>query len=232
MSVLSVCQRVALRIGLEKPTAVYASTDRTYEVLGDLANECAERIMRANDWQLLMRRATITGDGATTAFDLPGDYDRMVAKTNLWSSSLEAALTRIHDIDRWNGLETQDVDFLINSWIVYGGQLHVRPALDTGVTATYYYVSNLYANDGSANVETFDADDDTFRLDDQLLKLAMIWQWRESKGQPYAEDLANYERLLAKRIDRDRGSRTLRIGPQRLPGGVRTAYPIQLSEGS
>ena len=36
------------------------------------------------------------------------------------------------------------------------------------------------------------ADGDSFVLDERLLKLGMIWQWKANKGSPYAEDMATY----------------------------------------
>lgn len=46
--------------------------------------------------------------------------------------------------------------------------------------------------------DAFTADGDTFRLDERLLKLCMIWRWKQSKGSPYAEDMSNYEIALSR----------------------------------
>ena len=45
------------------------------------------------------------------------------------------------------------------------------------------------------------------------------------KGLPYAEDLATYERLLAKLAMRDKGSRIYRIGKAQMPRDAIFAYP-------
>lgn len=226
MTILSVIQEAAKYIGVNVPDQVFASTDREHVELASIAQEMAERIATGHDWQKFSRIATITGDGSTEAFDLPSDYDRMLVKASVWSSSLETALSPITSLDKWLELDVQSFDFVINAWTIYGGQMNIKPALATGVTAKYFYQSNLIVAPASgSNKVAFTADDDTFRLDERLLRLGIIWRWKEMKGQSYAEPMADYEELKERLVVRDRGSRMMRIGRVRMPGDVTTAYP-------
>ncbi|PDT15903.1 hypothetical protein CO670_15520 [Rhizobium sp. J15] len=226
MSLLTVCQGVCKVVGLDEPDAIASSTDREYVEMFALANEMATRIARGYNWQLLARIHTLTGDGSTEDFDHPDDYDRMLVKSQVWSSSLETALSPIGSLDRWLELDIQAFDFVVNAWIIYGGQMHIKPAIASAVTAKFFYQSNLIvAPSAGSNKVEFTADTDNFRLDEQLLKLGMIWQFKANKGLSYAEDMVNYENLLARLCARDRGSRMLRIGPGRLPRDVKVAYP-------
>jgi len=226
MTILSVCQQVTPVIGLEVPTQVFGGTDREQIELQALANEMAQRIARAHDWELLTTLSTYTGDGVAETFALPSDYDRMPKKAQLWSSSLETPLTHITSTDRWLDLDVRSFDFVINAWIKIGGEIGIKPAMATGVTAKHYYQSNLIVEPVSGPNQTeFLLDTDAFRLSERLLKLGMIWQWKANKGHPYAEDLANYEEFKEKEISDDKGSRILFIGPRRRPKGTRTAYP-------
>ena len=50
------------------------------------------------------------------------------------------------------------------------------------------------------------ADDDTFRLDERLLKLGMIYDWKMKKGSPYAEDMGTYSDAIANAMGRDKPS--------------------------
>lgn len=226
MSLLSVCKEVAKVIALDVPDVVASSTDREIVELFSLANEMAERIAAGHEWQKLSSIHTLTGDGATTAFDLPTDYSRMLVKAQVWSSSLETALSPITDLDRWLELDVQDFDFVVNAWTIYGGQMHIKPALATGVTAKFFYQKNtiIQASGGTYQTE-FLADEDTFTIDDRLLKLGMIWQWKANKGRAYAEDMENYESHLERLVVRDKGSKMIRIGSVRMPRDTRTAYP-------
>ena len=231
MTLLTVFQDACTSgIALDKPSAVFGSSTREHLELATLANEAAEMIVQSHEWQALNRIATITGDGSTEDFDLPSDYDDMLDKSQLWTSSLETPLTPISDRDEWLGLDIQSFDFVVNAWILYGNQIHIKPALADAVTAKYWYRSDLYGVDnGATNISAFTADTDSFRLDERLLKLCLIWLWREQKGLPYAENLATYERLLAKLIARDKGSRIIRIGRPSLPRDAIYAYPKSIT---
>lgn len=226
MSLLTVFQQACTSgIALEKPSAVYGSTTREHIELANIANEMAAMIAASHEWQILNKIAVITGDGTTEDFALPSDFDRMLDKSQLWSTSLETPLSPISDRDDWLELDIKSFDFVINAWIIYGGQIHIKPALSTGVQVKYFYQSNLWGLNGATPISEFTADTNTFRIDERLLKLGIIWRWREMKGLPYAEDLATYERLLAKLAMRDKGSRIIRLGKAVLPRDTTVAYP-------
>ena len=160
----------------------------------------------------------------------PDDYDRMLEKSQLWTSSLETPLTPISDRDEWLGLDIQSFDFVVNAWIIYGGQVHIKPAVASAATVKYWYQSNLIITDsGATNIAEFSDDADTFRLSERLLKLGLIYKWREMKGLPYAENMADFEMEKAKLIARDKGSRIIRIGRPSLPRDAIFAYPKSVS---
>lgn len=226
MTLLTVFQQACTSgIALERPSAVYGSSTREHVELANIANEMAAMIAASHEWQTLNKIATITGDGTTEDFALPADFDRMLDKSQLWSTSLETPLSPISDRDDWLELDIKSFDFVINAWIIYGDQIHIKPALATGVQVKYWYQSDLWGLNGATPISEFTADTNTFRLDERLLKLGIIWKWREMKGLPYAEDLATYERLLAKLAMRDKGSRIIRLGKAILPRDTTVAYP-------
>lgn len=226
MTILSVFQDAATVIAMTVPDLVYGSTEREDVEIGTLANTMAKRIARAHEWELFKATATYTGDGATTAFDLPSDYDRMPKKANIWSASMSAPFKHISDADRWLEYDVTSLGFVINAWTKIGGQIQIKPALASAVTAKHYYQSNLIvAPSSGSNKVAFTADNDTFRLDEELLKLGIIWQWKANKGTPYAEDMANYEELLAQRITEDKGSRKVHVGRPTFARDVDVAYP-------
>ena len=231
MTALSVIQDACTSgIALEKPTAVFGSSTREHIELASLINEAGYMIADAHEWQTLNRIATITGDGTDEDFALPADFSRMLDKSQLWSSSLETPLTPISDRDQWLGLDVQSFDFVINAWIIYANEVHIKPALTSGVTVKYFYQSHHWARSAApSNIDQFSADTDTFRLSERLLKLALIYRWREMKGLPYAENMADYQDLLAKLIARDKGSRIIRLGKAQMPRDAVFAYPQNIN---
>lgn len=230
MTVLSVAQSVAANVKLDPvPTTLFGSDEVESVEMRELANECAQYITDEHSWQALTRLHTITGDGATESWDLPSDYGWMPKDQQVWSSSLETPLTRIESRNRWLGLEVQSFDFVYNAWIIYGGQMHIKPALGSGATAKFYYqTKNRVQDSGGTNKALFTADTDTFRLDERLLTLCMIWRYREDNGLPYVEDMRSYGKAVAHALTRDEGAKKVVIGRRTRPRGVQTAYPDQI----
>jgi hypothetical protein len=225
MTVLSVCQDVASVVGLKVPTLVFGSTAREHVELAALANEMAKRIaFDTHDWQMLKSIATINGNGTAEDFALPSDYRRMLKKARLWpSSSPYSSLTHYPDADEWLGISVQAFTPVIGAWTLIGGRIAIKPVVASGATVKYMYLSNAIITGTDAT--QFVADDDAFKLDERVLKLGMVWQWRANKGVPYGEDMENYEAALASAIGADKGSNILVIGTQRLSGADRAAYP-------
>lgn len=222
-TILDIIGRAALVIGSSVPSAVFGSSDREALELGEAAHEAADHMAEFHDWQRLKRLATMTGDGSTTAFDLPSDFLRMPKDQRVWSSAQETPMTHVLSHDDWLELDVKAYELVIRAWTILGGEFHTKPALDAGETAKFYYQSRMKVNGGAK--EEFSADEDTFDLDDRVLKLGIIWRWKANKGLDYAEDMVNYEMALATAVAADKGSRTLAIGRGTYPRGVSIAYP-------
>lgn len=229
MTVLSAVQSAAPWIGITVPDVLFTGTDRTAVELQAMVNESAQAICEDFDWQRLKVLSTITGDGSDTDFDLPSDYARMPKDAKLWpSDEPNSPLVHILSDDKWLEYEVQDFDSVTNRWIIYGGQLHIKPAVVTATTVKHFYISNLIvsATGGSTLTKTeFTVDTDSFFLGDRLLKLALIWRWKAAKGRPYAQDEDNYNKLRDELAGGDRGAKILHIGQQRFPSDVSIAYP-------
>lgn len=228
MTVLTAIRSACIEsLALPSPTVVFGGADRVHLELQQTAISAAEYIANDYDWPKLKKLATITGDGTTTAFDLPSDYSRQLVKAQLWSDRLSAPLRHVESDDEWLGLLTIGEFTTYGSWILYADQIHIRPAPADGEVIQYFYISNQTVLDAASEPKTaFTLDTDTFKLNETLLKLGIVWQFKASKGLQYAEDLATYEREKEKHIVRAAGSKMLRVGQARMPGGVEIAYPF------
>lgn len=222
MTVLSSCQSAALRLLGRKPTTIFSSSNTFEMELADLATETAVAIAKEHEWQKLKTLATLTGDDTTVAFDLPTNYDRMVKDGNLHSNLYQTAyFARVDSLDDWVLIGDQLSTPSPGNWIIIGGQMNILPAMATGETARFYYISKYIATSKAA----FSADSDEFLLPERLLTLGLIWRWRAQKRMEYSEDLKNYEIALEQEIARDRGARILNVGTVRYPANVTMAYP-------
>ena len=220
MTVLTAIQRAAVVIGIDKPVAVFGQSGREYDELIALSIELQSRIAKERDWNALKETVTMTGDGAVDAFSLPADYSRMLEEGQLWSSlRKDKPLTHVTDSDIWLSDMLSGASLDNPQWTIYGGQLHIMPAPSLGEVVKYWYIKKT---------PEFSADADVFVLDERVLTLGIIWQWKSNKGLPYAEDMANYEIALDDAIGDDRGADILSVGSGRTRAHDDYVVPVDL----
>lgn len=228
MSLLTVCQGVAKRVGLEVPAAVAAATDDTEVRLMECVIEAGEKIADAHAWQALTTLKTMTGDGAATAFDIPDDFDRMTSDQHVWSSRLKDWFPALSH-DDWLDYETRAVQVSFGVYTKLGNQILIKPTMETGETASYYYQTNQIWTQDAVGVEEPSDDGATFKLDERLLKLCAVWVWKSHKELPFEQHYMEYHKALGHAKQRDRGPRTVRFGERpRMEG--RAAFPWTVTE--
>ena len=224
---LEVVQSGAPRLAIDRPDVLFPSADQIAVELQATLNECAARIVKAYDWQALKVLDTDSGDGATTDRPLPTDFLRMPKDGQIWSTRWQRPLQQLTPEERLR-LEVREYDLITGTWTIVGGSIVYTPALAVGEEAKYYYISKNVVRQADATVkERFTADDDTFLLDDRVLELALIWQWREQKGMDYAEDMKNAEEALSDAIGPDKGARMV-VQSSRRNIRANVSYPWEI----
>jgi hypothetical protein len=234
MSLLSVVQDVCQVVGVERVTTVFGNINnqRTQQELLTHANECAQRLARdTRDWSALIKTATVTGDGVAESFALPSDFLRLLLDSNVWTSrSSFIPLVYINSYDEWLRRKASGFWDSRGAYILIGGRIYINPILAAGATATFAYLSNQIINVAATGLTDtqFTADDDTCKLDERLLKLMLIWVWKESKGSPYAEAMGTYSDALWSVAGRDQPAPILIGGRTSSSTYPVTAYPWAL----
>ena len=178
----------------------------------------------------------------TTAFNLPANYKRMLLTSNVWrSTSTQQPMIFFPDTDEWLQRRAANETDAWGEWTMLGGQMHIYPimrgefttmvngvpVITPAVTARFSYLDrNCVVLAGGGFGDTFMADGDSFRLDERLLKLGMIWQWMANKGSPYAEPMGTYSDALANAMGRDQPAPII-AGRKALSAHARVAAPSQ-----
>lgn len=213
MSILDVVKGAATVIGMDVPSLVYGATTREMVEMQELANVMAAEIVDAYDWQRLLVYNTFTGDGVVSAFDMPSDYKRMQKTSSLWSSRWLWQTMHLTSPDQWTELQVTPIATINGYWIIFGNQFHQWPVMANGETVKFFYVSNQIVMASNSSLKaTFTEDADTFRLSERLLKLAIIYRWKQNKGQAYEQAMDDYQTLLLRDIDKDAGSKPVISG--------------------
>lgn len=236
MTILSVAQDMSAYIGIDRPLALVSSTEVEHQELVSVANRAADYIARAYDWQKLSVVGTLTGDGTITSFDFPADFSKFTddagGEARILTPVMAGPMYRIQDMNDWLEREVRQIGRVTYSWIMYGGQIHIKPALPAATDASFFYQSANIISDGGVTPTykaAFTADSDVFRLDERMLMLCMLWMWRHSKQQSYAEYMAEFEKRKAEITASDKGPRSISFAPSRLRQGIPIAYPFELS---
>ena len=106
--------------------------------------------------------------------------------------------------DEWMQRRLRGYTESLGEWTMMGGNMLIQPAVANGATVTFPYLDkNCVRLAAGGYGDSFIADGDSFRLDERLLKLGMIWQWKAQKGSPYAEDMGSYSDALANAMGHD-----------------------------
>jgi hypothetical protein len=229
VSLLSTIKDVCSVVGIQLPTSAFAAlaSNRTMQEMTALATEMAERIAYdTREWSNLKLTQVYSGDGVTIGWPLPANFKRMLKTANIWrSTSALHPMRFIPDTDDWMQRRALNRFSAWGEWTMLGGQLLLWPALGTGVTASFAYLDKNCVNLAGGGVgDRFVADNDSFRLDERLLKLGMIWQWKAQKGSPYAEDMGTFGDALQNAMGADTPSPIL-IGRAPSSFDTRIAYP-------
>ncbi len=230
MAILAAMQSAAIRLMGQKPATFFGASDTFALEIGDLVNEVATDVAKYQDWQALTRTGTVTGDGATTDFDLPDDYDRMLQNATVADlSSWFWGFGAYSDINAFLYDQARGFTSTPGGWIVYGDQLRFAPAPSASQVATFPYITKNYATDASTNTKAaFTADTDSFALPERLLTLGLVWRWRENKKLDASGDQEAFVKALDEYAAKDRGARAYRRnGGRRFPG-THLAWPWAL----
>lgn len=235
MTILSVVRDVCATVGvggITLPTSIFSgiNANRTMLEMLSLANEMAQRIAYdGRDWTRLKKTHTMTGDGVATEFVLPANFKRLLLTSNVWRSSNTMTPSMfVPDTDEWLNRRTRGENNTTGEWTVIGGVMILHPALAAGETAYYAYIDkNCVALSGGGYGDQFMSDTDSFTLDERVLKLGMIWQWKAQKGTPYAEDMGTYGDALTYAMGHDSPAPII-LGRKPLSVNARVAYPWQV----
>jgi hypothetical protein len=230
MTILSAAQSAAFYLNGSRPSAV-VSNQNTFETeLAFLAQEAATDIAKAADWQELTEFYELEADGIASAYPFPADYDRMVQASDIYDPDTWCwGYQHFTDYGQWINYTSRGYNLAHGAWIIRKNQFFFSPMPEAGKRAIFPYISkNIFLTFDGVGKPEITRDDDSFVLDERLLKLAIIWRWKASKQMDYQEDLRNYEMALSQEMARDKGSQVIRDnGMGQFPNAVK-AWPWEL----
>ena len=229
MSLLTIIQQAAGRIGLTVPVSVVGNSDSQVTQLLALANEEGEELSigasvgLAYDWQALQTEANFTAvatesQGAITTI-APGF--KYIINGTIFNRTLRRPVPGPLPPQSWQMLKAANVIGPYPQFRIRGGNLILLPTPNAGDTIYFEYQSqNWCQSNASVGQTAWAADTDTGLLDEQLMTAGVIWRWKKAKNLEYAEDFRQYQTRVITAISRDGGKTTINIGDQEFVPGV------------
>jgi hypothetical protein len=98
-------------------------------------------------------------------------------------------------------------------WRLFGDNIEIWPALDSGEVVRYEYRTARWIldNDGVTTKARWTADTDNTLVPERLLVLGLVWRWKQNKGLEYSEAFRSYQFERARAAGRDGGMGIIRM---------------------
>ena len=221
MSLLTIAQGVATRVGLPSPASVIGNTEGNIVRLLALLNEEGQELLERHRWQAASKETTFTTVGTSlqgTLAALTGVSDiKWIKNDSIWNRNSNNPVIPVDDV-RWQQLQALGATGPYPSWRYYGNKVYLYPIPTAGETIAFEYVSKNWCETSGGDGQTaWAADTDVGVLDEQLMTSGGVWRWKKSMGFEYAEDFRQYEQRVQNAIARDMPKKHIVMGGKRKP---------------
>lgn len=227
MTMLSMIQQAAQRIGIVSPNAVVSSSDPQIMQLLTLLNQEGESLSERYAWQRLRKETTFTGVAADDQGDLDtiaGPDFKYIVTDTFWNRTLRRPVYGSITPQDWQTLKASPQTGPYQQFILRGNHILMLPNPTALQTMAFEYVTkNFVVSAEGVGKSSFTADDDQALLDESIMTIGLIWRWKHVKGLEYAEDFRLYEQRVNDAMGRDKGPTSIKMTGQptvRLPGTV------------
>jgi hypothetical protein len=233
MSLLTIIQDAADRLGIVRPSSVVGAADAQVRQLFGLANQEGKALSRRGPWQVLTKERTFTATATETQTGaIPADFERMIEGT-FWNRTQDRRVVGPLTPQKWQMLQTGLYSLMWDAYRIRGNDLLMSPIPQAGDILAYEYVSTYWLTNAAGDTEraAWTADDDIAKLDEELMTLGVTWRFYKAKGLDYSEAFATYERMVERKLGNDGGMAILDLNGDRLDGAG-GAYDPFISEGN
>lgn len=208
MSLLTIAQAAARRVGIGRPAVVAAASDDLTLQLFDLANESVEDLGKRHGWRQTRVPVTfVTVAAQAQPNALPADYDRMAPGQTMWNRDQRLQVVGPAGAEDWariNALQLVSGPNLVFRLVGTGLMLYPAPAAGQTIAFEYVSANRVKAADGSTK-PLFTADTDVVLFPEHLIQKDLVWRWKQAKGLDYAEDMRTFELAFEREAAADRG---------------------------
>lgn len=218
MSLLTIAQAIADRVGVPRPPTLIGSSDPGYRQILSLIQQEGKDLAARVNWQAITKEKTFTSTATEEQSGvIPTDFDRFVDGT-FWNRTENRLVLGPASAQEWQALKSDRIQAVHDIFRHRGNSLYLLPTPGAGMTYAFEYVSTYWVaaiGAPTTGVATeFENDTDVSLISEELLTLGGIWRYQRAKGLDYSEAFRSYEIALKRAIGRDGGAPTLNMsGP-------------------
>lgn len=231
MSLLTIVQNAADRLGIPRPSAVIGTADTQVRQILGLAQQEGKELSRWGAWQALVKEQTFTATATETQTGaLPDDFGYLVEGA-FWNRTANRRVMGPLDPQKWQALKTGLFTSIWDAFRIRGDDLLMNPTPNAGDAMAFEYVTIYWCTSADSVTEraAWASDDDIAKLDEELMTLGIIWRFLKAKGLDYSEAFRTYQMEVNKAFARDGGTRFLDMA---LDQGGSGAFDPYVPEGS
>lgn len=216
-TLLELVQAAANEIGIPAPQFLFGSQNDQEKQLLALANregkDFSSMANKNGGWQNLRKDYTFNTVVGQVDYDLPSDFEYFVQKT-FWDNQFKWSL-----IGPISAQEKQILRYGVvasgprNKFYIRENKMWLDPVPQDEVLIAYDYYSNHWCKSALGVTQPYwQADTDTYLLDEDCFIQGLKWRFLRAKGLSYAEEFKAYEDDCERVMGRDGGSRDLPLG--------------------
>jgi hypothetical protein len=203
MSLLSIVQDAARRLGLTPPSSVISSPDENAKILLGMAQEEGKSLYDRHTWQAIQTEHTFSTADGTASYALPSGFDAII-KDTVYNRTSRRRMQGDLSPSQWQETQASLVTMVNPAFRIRNSLFYISPTPTAVETVAYEYVSKFWCQSaGGTGQAAWAADTDTGILDEELTTLGIIWRFKSKKGFDYAEDMNSYEIKVNKAIMKD-----------------------------
>ena len=218
MATLGEIARAALQEigGFEVPATFGGNLNLTAVRCVALLNREGRTLEMENRWTELISTYTFTTVNGTANYDLPSDF-RAFANMSQWDRTNSRPLVGPAAPFVWQWLKGDvTAGSTIDRWFrIQSGDLYIHPTPDVdGDTIAFDYYSKSWVSDANGSDATSCSNDnDTPKLDGDLLTLGLKWRFLQAQGMPFEAEYREYESMKSECLSDNGGKPLIRLGP-------------------
>lgn len=218
MSLITIGQAVADRVGVPRPTSLVGSSDAGQRQILSLIQQEGKDLAARVNWQALTKEVTFVATATEEQSGvIPTDFDRFLDST-FWNRTENRLVLGPASAQEWQALKSDRIQAIHDIFRQRGNSLYLLPTPGAGNTYAFEYVSEWWVGTAVAPTtparDAFADDTDAAVISEELITLGAIWRYQRAKGLDYSEAFRSYELALKRAMGRDGGSPTLNMtGP-------------------